>query len=241
MLFLNTTAPDFIHRNGILCAVLQKRGSYDALYLDDSGELQYNPEKDKQYELFFKYKDEENIPSEVYSQYITQRDLYNAAREDWNRTYGTNIEYGEYLPDALSPMEVEGIRTYADHLFGNFDSDKKATIQKTLLGSFVLQFKTFTLQQFMQNVRAKGYTNVMRRVHRVDANGKKIYFVKSTTDEELQMYGEGRFVTEDEIKDIPQEKVQAVIDIFGGATNGRFPSIIESAIDVFKPDVFKEK
>lgn len=241
ILFLNTTAGDFVHRNGILCAVLKKRGSYDALYLDDTGELQYNPKKDKQYEIFFKYKDSENIiPKELKEEYIIQRDLYEKARLDWNRTYGANIEYGDYLPDALSPTEMEAIRTYADHLFGNFDSDKKATIQKTLLGSFILQFKTFTLQQFMQNVRAKGYTNIVRHFHRTTTDGKKVYWIPSTTQEELEEYGAGRFTTEDKLDGIPVEKIQAVIDTAGGAVNGRFPSIIQSAIDVFNPEVFHE-
>lgn len=247
VLFLNTTTPDYVHRNSILCAVLKKRGSYDALYLDENKELQYDPKKDKQYELFFKYKDKESeIPSNLNNQYIIQRDLYDKARLDWNQTYGTNIEYGEYLPDALSPTEAESIRTYADHVFGNFDSDKKATIQKTLLGSFVLQFKTFTIQQFMQNVRAKGYTNIVRSWHRTTKDGKKVYFVKSYTPEDIIAHPYGYFITEDQIDEVlskgtPLKNIEAVIDTAGGAVNGRFPSIIESISDVFNPEVLREK
>lgn len=245
VLFLNTTTGDFVHRNAIVCAVLKKRGAFDALYKDKDGILQYDPKKDKQYEIYFKYKDtaENEIPASEKQKFIDQRKFYNIAREDWNKTYGLNIQPGEYLPDALSPTEMESIRTYADHLFGNFDSDKKSTIQKTLLGSFVLQFKTFTLQQLMQNVRAKGYTNVIRSWHRMTTDGKKVYWVKCTTAEEIEEHGTGGyFVTEDQLDGIPLDKIEPVIDTAGGAVSSKMVNIVETGIDIISnPEAFKEK
>ena len=76
--------PDFTHRNAIMCAVLKKRGAFDALYQDENDELKYDPKKDKQYELFFKYKDtkESEIPKQDLDSFKTQKKLYNIARDD---------------------------------------------------------------------------------------------------------------------------------------------------------------
>ena len=76
--------PDFTHRNAIMCAVLKKRGAFDALYQDENDELKYDPKKDKQYELFFKYKDtkESEIPKQDLDNFKSQKKFYNIARED---------------------------------------------------------------------------------------------------------------------------------------------------------------
>lgn len=244
ILFLNTTAPDFVHRNAILMAVLKKRGSDKAYLQKEDGELYYDPTKDEQYATFFKYKDkkESEIPSSERNKYKTQEALYNKARLDWNQQYGLNIKFGEYLPDALSPTEADAVRTYADHLFGNFDDNRKALIQKSLLGSFVLQFKTFGLQQLMQAVRAKGYTNVIRSFFRTNEKGERIMQVDCLTPEEKFEHGDHRYMTETEAKDIPLEHKRYVIDSAGGATSGALTGSLEVIHDVFfDPKAFREK
>ena len=253
ILFLNTTAPDFVHRNAILMAVLKKRGSDKAYLQKENKELYYDPTKDKQYALYFKYKDlfnsgeESKIPESERSEAKAQKALYDTARLDWNKKYGLNLQPGDYLPDALSPAEAEAVRTYADHLFGNFDDNKKALIQKSLLGSFFLQFKTFNLQQFMQAVRAKGYTNIIRYHFRVDTNGDRIVKVdlSDATPEEKMEYGDHRYMTEKEAKEkgIPPEKITYVVDVVGGATSGKLTSSAEIIYDVMSGDqaAFNEK
>lgn len=246
ILFWTSTSPDFVHRNAILTAILKHRGSWGAYELNEDKELVYDMSKDKFYEVFWKYKDRysEIMDDKTRLRFREQERYYINALNDWNRRYGMNLQYGDALPQALSPTEANGIRVYADHLYGNYDKDTKSLLQKSLLGSVVLQFKTYTLQRFLQEFRDTGYINVTRQYHRKAEDGSKLYWIPSTTMEELEEHGAGRVVKETELESLPQEKkdaAQPCIDFIGSPTGGRIATDVELVRDVlFNSDKFLE-
>ena len=245
LLFESTTMPDFVHRNALYWAFLKKRGSAEAYSMVD-GVLTYDMTKDKAYETFLKYKDHfDAIPDrKTEIEYIKQRKLYEIALDDWNAHYGYDLEYGEYLPEALSPTESNAIRVYADHLYGNYDSSTKSLIQKSLVGSLIMQFKTFQLQQFLQDVRGKGTINITTAHHMTTTNGKKIYRKPSVTREELETHGMYHFMTEDELETLSSEDLKDIspfIVYAGTPTVGRIYSDLKGMYDVlFHRDEFLE-
>ena len=69
-------------------AVLKKRGSDKAYLQRENGELYYDPTKDEQYALYFKYKElfnsseESKIPESERDKAKAQKALYDTARLD---------------------------------------------------------------------------------------------------------------------------------------------------------------
>ena len=243
ILFWTSTSPDFVHRNSIMTAVLKHRGSWDAYSLNDDNELVYDMSKDKFYETFWKYKDNYSAITDHKTRlaFKEQEQYYLNALDDWNRSYGMNLNYGDPLPQALSPEEANGIRVYADHLYGNYDKNTKSLLQKSLLGSVFLQFKTYSLQQFLQNTRDTGYINITRQRHVTTQEGEKIYYVISTTPEEFQEYGVYRAVKESELEGINSDKIVPVIEFAGSGVGGRVATDFELAKDIlFDKDKFME-
>lgn len=243
ILFATSTMPDFVHRNGIMVAYLKHRGSWDAYVMNDDKKLVYDMSKDKFYEIFWKYKDKyhEITDDKTKKKFKEQETYYRNALDDWNRHYGMELNYGDTLPQALSPSESNGVRVYADHLYGNYDKNTKSLLAKSLLGSIVLQFKTYSLAQFLQNVRDTGYINVTRQWHVETDDGKKIYRVYSTTPEEIQEHGIYRLMAEDALDGIDPANIEPVIVMAGSPTGGKMATNLELMKDVlFNRDKFVE-
>jgi len=239
LLFENTTMPDFVHRNALLWAFLKKRGSADAYEMVD-GVLTYKMEKDKAYEVFLKYRNNfDAIPDrKTKEEYIHQRQMYEMALDDWNKHYGYNLEYGDDLPEAITLTEANGIRVYADHLYGNYDQNTKSLLQKSLLGSIFLQFKTFQLAQFLQDVRGKGNINITTLHHMETEDGKKIY--RKPKKENIGTEGVWDYFTEDQLKNLSDEDMKDVVPFMmftGSPVIGRFYSDLSIAYNImFNPN-----
>nr|DAG51597.1 MAG TPA: hypothetical protein [Bacteriophage sp.] len=57
------------------------------------------------------------------------------------------LKYGDMLPQALCNQHILGIKSYADMLYGNYDTETQALIQRQTLGSLFFQYKTYGLAQ----------------------------------------------------------------------------------------------
>ena len=144
-----------------------------------------------------------------------------------------NLKYGDPLPQALSPTEANAIRVYADHMYGNYDKNTKSLLQRSLIGSVIFQFKTYTLQRFLQSFRDLGYTNITRQRQMETDDGEKVYFVPSTTPDEISKYGHGRYLPESKVPEDKLDKAEAVIQFAGSPTGGKVATNIELMKDIF--------
>jgi hypothetical protein len=61
-----------------------------------------------------------------------------------------NAEQLDALPRAYVDTEAQGIKNYADLLYGHYDESSKALINDMFIGSFMLQYKTYITAKFEQ-------------------------------------------------------------------------------------------
>ena len=62
----------------------------------------------------------------------------------WMRIY-PKLKMGDLLPDAVTTDESNGIRNWADKIYGSYDEDTKALMQSQVLGSLFFQYKSYPL------------------------------------------------------------------------------------------------
>jgi len=77
------------------------------------------------------------------------------------------------LPEALDPIQQLTLKNQSDQLFGTFDDESKALIQRTLLGGMFFQFKTYGLTNMFNYMHPMTSTNIMQMTEVVDAEGNK--------------------------------------------------------------------
>ena len=143
------TAPDFLHRMAILAGHLKTIGAFDAYSLDENGKLKYDMTKDQRFQVWLKYKDNENeIPADKRAQFVKEKQVYENELNDWKKMPSYSyLKYGDMLPQALCNQHILGIKSYADMLYGNYDTETQALIQRQTLGSLFFQYKTYGLAQ----------------------------------------------------------------------------------------------
>ena len=223
-----------------MCAYLKHRGSYDAYSLNDDKELVYDMKKDKAYSVFLTYynKFSEIQDSNTKLLYREQEQKYLTALNEWNKRYGMNLSVGDMLPQALSPSEANGIRTYADHMFGNYDPNTKSLLQKGMLGSLLFQFKTYSINRFLQSFRDKGTINVTRQRIMETTDGEQVYRVTPKTPEDFAKYGQfGYYKKKSELTDEEIDTAVPVVQMAGSVTGGKIITNLELIRDIItNPD-----
>ena len=193
------TAPDFLHRMTILGAHLRTIGAWDAYSLDEDGNIKYDMTKDGQYQIYLKYKDnEDSIPKEDRPKYNEEKDMYEKAIKSW-QTVDPNIKMGDMLPQALSPQQALNVKQYADDLYGNYDEETKSIVQKQTLGSLFFQYKTYGLAQAAQWFAEPGYTNTLTWIDVTNKDGKRMV--------KVPVYNSEGFVSVGEFEDKPEDEV----------------------------------
>lgn len=245
LLFMTSTSPDFLHRNAILCAILKHRGSFEAYSLNEDKELVYDMAKDKFYSVFWTYYGRySEIPDkETRLKYKEQEGYYINALNEWNQKYGLNLKIGDKLPHALSPSEANGIRVYADHMFGNYDPNTKSLLQKGMLGSLIFQFKTYSLGRFLQSFRDKGTINVTRQRIMQTTDGEDVYKVIILPSDvaNFNKYGAFIYKRKSELTDEELTRAIPVIIMAGSPTGGKFITTLEFTRDfLFNRENFLE-
>lgn len=198
---VTSTAPDFLHRMAILGGHLKTIGAWDAYSKNSEGRLVYDMKKDGQYQTWLKYKDDEKIiPQEEKNKFRAEKQHYQEALESWNQS-GYDFHYGDFLPQALSPMETMRIKTFADTQYGNYDDETKSLIQKQTLGSLFFQYKTYGLAQFQLWFSNPTWTNELTYKNVLDENGEKLVAVPTTTIEQRQIHGDWEWLPESKVTD----------------------------------------
>lgn len=219
------TAPDYLHRMAILGGHLRTIGAWKAYSLDENGKLKYDMTKDERFQTWFKYKDnEESIPAKDLPTYIKEKQVYENELNDWKQmSEYSHLKYGDMLPQALSNQHLLGIKTYADLLYGNYDSETQAIIQRQTLGSLYFQYKTYGLAQAAQWFSESRNTNEGLSLHFItNDKGEKIVKVPPRNQEEFQQYGEWIEKPESEVTEEEWRRGATYLTQLGGlVTEGR--------------------
>ena len=182
-LFITATWPDFCHRTAFLIAHLKHEGIWDAYGLDEKGVISYDMTKDKRFQVYLKYKDDqEHIPSNLSDKFNKEYTLYLELLKDFEaagkkKPDGSRYVKGDLLPDGLSPRLQDGLKNLADRMYGNYDDETKSLMQQELLGSLFFQFKTYPLALLSQWFKSPTHINNVEweQVYDKDNNELCIY------------------------------------------------------------------
>lgn len=180
-MFLTATAPDFMHRVSILVAKMMGDGCWEAHSLVD-GKLVYDYNKDHRFDAF-------RSGDTSHKDYLAQKSLYYKMMDDFKqegftREDGSELEYGDALPQAYTTKEAQSIKNFADLMYGHYDDSSRSLLVDTFLGSFIMQYKTYITAKFEQWMMPEGVYNTELLKQQFDpVTGEALYSV-ITEDED---------------------------------------------------------
>jgi hypothetical protein len=127
---------------------MKKDGTYEAYHIDKTGQLIYNPKKDKRYSYYFEMRDRYNYKfTGVDKKYDEQRRDYLYALEDFNAERAILNEKPltekDLLPRAYSKRESANMKTFADTAHGYYDTEFSPIIKHTVAGILFGQYLTY--------------------------------------------------------------------------------------------------
>lgn len=184
-LYIFNKIPDSFHRLGLLIAKMIHDGSWEAHSSTEDGQLIYDFNKDKRFNLLNDKK--ANKESEEYK---NQLSLYLTMAEQFRRE-GYKIpafKLGEeipVLPRAYTLQEGNSIKSFADLCFGHYDKNTQMLAKHMFLGSFFLQFRTFLSAKLEQWILKPGTYNIGAYKDVFDVNGEQIMRVITFDNEDL--------------------------------------------------------
>lgn len=237
-MFITATAPDFMHRMAILVAKMMSDGCWEAHSLED-GKLVYDFKKDKRFQHF--------LNDEVtHKDYLKEKSLYEKMVEEFNKSGYTkedgaplNAANKDALPRAYTNIEAQGIKNYADLLYGHYDESSKALMNDMLIGSFMLQYKTYLTAKFEQWTMPKGIYNTATLKQQFDTEtGEELYQI-ATEDSDGRIHRDILRKSEVSQEDIDSGRARVYYDYEGIPMEGLFQELTHFGKSIAKMD-FKE-
>lgn len=148
-LYMSNTTADYYNRLVILIAKMHNDGSYDAHYIDESGEFKYDPTKDKRFSYYFANR--EKYKSGDFYAAAKSDELFNKQRRHYllhqSLLNKENIEFKysekDLVRDAYSETERSSLKSFSDMAYGYYDKDAQAQVTNTWYGIAWLQFMQF--------------------------------------------------------------------------------------------------
>lgn len=148
LMYWSNTAPDYINRLALFLAKMEKDGCYKAHYLDEEGNLIYDPRKDDRYSYYLNKRESYNFKehssdtkyNDQRSLYLTTMDMFNAEMLTDEQTILTEKDM---LPSAYSNAERESIKTFSETAYGYYDHERSPLIKHLPLGIMFGQYMTF--------------------------------------------------------------------------------------------------
>ena len=235
-LFLTATAPDFMHRMSIMVAKMMADGCWEAHELVD-GKLVYNFKKDARFKEYL-------ANNTSHKDYLKQKSLYETMIDEFNKAGytkedGTQLTIGDDLPRAYTNTEAQGIKNYADLLYGHYDQTSKALVNDMFIGSFMLQYKTYITAKFEQWTMPKGIYNTATLQQQFDSETGEELYIMLSEDEDGRIHKDVFRKSEISQEDIDSGKARIYYDYDGIPMEGLFQEMMHFGKTLAKMN-FKE-
>ena len=241
--YWTSSAGDYVNRNAVLIMKLKSRGAYDAYIADENGRYKYHMDKDPNYDIYCKYRENrEAVTPEDRLKYEQQAQHYHDSLDQWKSLGGKyrNLKYGDDLPEALDPKQQLSVLTQSDTLFGNFDKDTRAVISRTLLGQLFMQFKTYGYASLLTHIKTAGAINVFERHIAQEINEKtgkleNVCLVVNSPEEQQRTGQYFREVFESEVTEEMWKSgnVSYRMDVYGSPMEGKLQSFVAALAALF--------
>lgn len=164
--------PDFLNRMTLFVAKCMHDGVWDALSLDENGNLKYDWTKDARFKAF-KYG---VIGSDEYKK---AKSLYFSRIREYNQEHpDAPLEMTDNLPEPYSKRSINAIRGLGDNIYGSYDRGKKAMEEHKsygfMFGSFSTWMNGIVNNYFMPT--QKNGVSAMKLEQELDEQGNKLFF-----------------------------------------------------------------
>lgn len=185
-----STAPDYINRMSIFLAKMKKDGCYDAHVMNSSGELVYDPSKDKRYEYYLKNRNLYKVNGKYNfaqkdAEFNRQRSLYLAVLDEFNaeqmKMHDKLFTEEDYIPQAYTSKERESIKTFTDTAYGYYDHTRTPLILNKTAGILFGQFLRFypgKLKYYLGTKNENANRGYMGQKYELTDDGKKVMLWK---------------------------------------------------------------
>lgn len=197
-LFWMNTAPDYVNRLSLFLAKMIHDGTYNAHSLNTSGQMVYDPTKDKRFEYYLSKRESHKKDgkyiwsvkgnSDYDEKYNDQRASYLAIMEELNRerlvTDEKQFVESDMIDQAYTNRDRDSIKEFTDTAYGYYDHERSPLIRNTAFGIIFMQFLAFWPAKIKYYLGKPGY-NTKRGyfAQKVDTDGNKV-FLKYETNEE---------------------------------------------------------
>ena len=180
--------PDFLNRMTLFVAKCMHDGSWEAISLDQNGNLKYDWTKDKR---FYAYK-HGVVGSEAYKK---AKALYMSKIREYNQEHPDSpLEMTDDLPEPYSKREINAIRGLGDNIYGSYDKGKRAMYENTFWGYMFGTFSTWMngiVNNYFSSAQKNGVSELVQE-QEMDDKGNKLFFDEhgniTTTDTGMPVY-----------------------------------------------------
>lgn len=176
-LFWFTTAPDYFHRMSLVIAQMMHDGTWEACTFKD-GQLKYDWKKDKRFNLLANPRADKN--SKEYKKQLTD---WRWLRDMLDKENGTKTkDFGE-LSSPYERAKIERLKNFSDMTYGFYDHETRMMFESTLMGSFMMQFRTYLTGVKNKYLLTPGVYG-KERTQMVDDKTGKPLFLKEVIEED---------------------------------------------------------
>lgn len=205
-LYATLRRPDFVNRMTLFVARMIEDGVWDAMSINENGDLEYDWTKDGRYSYYAEHKDNPPVNDE---KFLHQKGAYYSAILEYNEEHPNNPlniqDPNVALPSPYTNVYVESIKTVANSIYGSYDKSTKSMWEFIAVGQSLGQFTTWMNGMIGNYFRKPGtptgevirkqatnevgeplyldgtYFNIL--VQRTRDDGTKYYFNESTNEE----------------------------------------------------------
>lgn len=169
-LFWFSVAPDYYNRMSMVLAQMIHDGCLEACSFDEEG-FKYDWHKDKRFTAYANG----DKGSAAYNQ---QRAQYLFLLRTHNEENGTNLKEGDDIPLPYTTKQITALKDFSDSVFGFYDHDQRAMVERNAIASLFTQFKTYLTAARTLWCLAPGAYNKGETEQMIDEKTGKPMFLK---------------------------------------------------------------
>lgn len=134
--------PDFLNRMTLFVARCIHDGVWDALSLDENGEIKYDISKDARYKDMFTANPNTDAYKKAKARYLSAVRQYN--KEHIENPIGFDPKSENHLPMPYSYAQIEKIKEVANSIYGDYDRGGRAMAENMAIGMAFGQYTTYS-------------------------------------------------------------------------------------------------
>lgn len=177
-LYATLRRPDFMNRMTLFVAKMLQDGVWNAMFIDEEGNLKYNWKLDERFSYYAEYKDKGNVPD--MEKFLEQKGAYYSAIMEYNQEHTSNPlnmqDPNVALPDPYTNAYVESIKSVGHSIYGSYDKSTRSRWEFMATGQALGQFTTWMNGMIGNYFRKPGSeTGEMKLDYQTNELGERLF------------------------------------------------------------------